>query len=1291
MFRQFVPGLILDNQARDRRHGRFEAIAMFVDISGFSALSDRLIQYGREGSEALTVIINRLFDPVIAEVYARGGFISTFAGDAFTALFPLTQPEALGQAIAAAWNIQKMMAAQQHLETRVGTFSLAVKIGLDRGEVTWGVLGKENARAFYFRGPAIAGCAHAESLARPGEIICSAALWKAVERQVHGVPRGPAYLLLGHDFQPPRQTPAIPAPTTERLAPFVPDAILDLRVAAEFRNLCSVFIAFDDPETLTDLDAFVTATMSLAAIYGGYFNKIDFGDKGNVILILFGAPVSYENNVERAAGFLQALRDQGRQLPWRAGVTFGAAYAGLVGGEARCEYTAIGDVVNLSSRLMSMAGWGEIWTDARVMEQLAGRWRIDSLGRRRVKGKQERIPLYRLVRPTAVMTSTETGAFWGREQELADLQTLLSPLFHPTVGDAPRARFIQVLGEAGVGKTRLLAELRKRLRAQADFRWLRCAADDILRQSLNPFIYGMRRFFGQSPEQSPEENRTAFDGALTDLMAQTPHNASGEAVRTELQRTRSMLAALLDIHCADSLYDQLEPQLRFENVLLAIINFFKALSLLKPLVIELDGGHLLDEDSRTLLQRMVIELAEWPIAVLVASRDEAGAGSVMLSGSQQGVWKTLHLGPLSQTEVQAMAADLLGGELTPAAAHILYAKTSGNPLFVEQLVQDLRERGVLTAAEKGRFALSTSELAEIPATIDAVLIARLDRLAPPIEEVVQTASVLGLEFETPILAAMATETDALPQLLRAAETERIWRGLSDQRYAFVQALLRDVAYHMQLGTRLRRLHRLAAQAYERLYASDLSPHYADLAYHFEKGEAFDKAAAYLRKAGDQAREAYQNEAALSFYERLLAYVGKEEQAQIHAYRGDIFYSIGAYDDALSAYDQALKLGQMQEENARALADIARRIASVYVDKGAYDTAQEWLDRAHQWLGSQESPELARTLLLGAGVAYRQGDLNQALTQCETALDVASRIDALPEQAHGYRLLGTIHTGSGALQVAVEDYQTSLALCVQLGDLRQQSMAGNSLAAVYYYLGQWDKAEQTYLQSLEIAEKIGFVNQQATVANNLGELYLLQGRFADAETQFQTCLRTWQRTGFLLGVALSYRNLAQIAANRQQWSLAQNFLEESLRALGELNSRDWVLAEVYRLLAEVRLAQGDKQAAWAHCHQALAIATEQRIKLVESNVRRVMGQLYRSEGDWQKAETALRESLALAEELGLRYEQGKAWYELALLYQTWEDDSLALQTEARTQARTIFSELNAHWDLARVDALAGPKN
>jgi len=435
--RRLVPQVILDNYVQKRLRGRLQAATMFIDVSGFSALSDALMPHGRQGIEVLTDVINRTFAPIVGHVYEHGGFISTFAGDAFTALFPLNREDAIPRAVVAAFGIQDIMAGQRHLYTRLGTFSLAIKVGLDVGPVDWGILGQEQAHTFYFRGPAIDGCAQAEAHARAGQIIASPALWARVSDHVRVDSLEGAYRLRDHDFHVQPHSPLLPSLDEDLLALFVSPSILHLPVSAEFRDVCSVFISFQAPPTPEELDAFVTRVMALVHIYGGYFNKIDSGDKGNVLLLLFGAPIAYENNVARAIEFLLALRQHPTSFAWRAGVTFGTAYAGFVGGQDRCEYTAIGDVVNLSSRLMTLARWDRILTDERVHGQLQKGYRFRSLGRHKVKGKRKPIPVYRLLeRAPQVVAAGEQRPIFGRDKELAQLQTWLSSLWE----EPPRAR-----------------------------------------------------------------------------------------------------------------------------------------------------------------------------------------------------------------------------------------------------------------------------------------------------------------------------------------------------------------------------------------------------------------------------------------------------------------------------------------------------------------------------------------------------------------------------------------------------------------------------------------------------------------------------------------------------------------------------------------------------------------------------------------------------------------------------------------------------------------------------------
>jgi tetratricopeptide (TPR) repeat protein len=336
--------------------------------------------------------------------------------------------------------------------------------------------------------------------------------------------------------------------------------------------------------------------------------------------------------------------------------------------------------------------------------------------------------------------------------------------------------------------------------------------------------------------------------------------------------------------------------------------------------------------------------------------------------------------------------------------------------------------------------------------------------------------------------------------------------------------------------------------------------------------------------------------------------------------------------------------------------------------------------------------MARIHTTTAGVLYRQGKATDALTRCQSGLELAKTLDADRDLAHAYSLRGTIHTGLGMLDEAIEDYNLSLDLCRALGDLAQQSRADNSLGAVYYYKGNWDQAVFHYQRSLEVAEQIGYVDQQATVANNLGEIYLIRGQFVEAARQFESCLATWRRSGFRLGVALSHYNLAQTRTYRQKWNEALTQLRLSSQVLAELGTRDWLAAEVHRLTAEVRLGLGQWREAWEECQLSLQIATSQDLKLVEGNARRVLGHWYAVQHQWDDAERELHASLQLAESLGMQLEQGQALVELALMYtmrsrlESGATPDIDRVEELLQRAATLFHDLGAEWHMAHAEAL-----
>ena len=537
--RNLIPDFIHYKFQEGITEGQFEAATLFVDIAGFTPLTETLAQYHRDGAETLTNILTRTFQPHVREVYNRGGIIPFFAGDAFIAIFPAegNPKEAAKQACQTAFAIQNYYGDEHIVSTKYGSFNIGVKIGLSAGIVEWGITGQTNIYNYYFRGQAIDACGHAEKQAETGQIITEAPLLDMLGDRVTAVsiPNTPYYELTASKLTTPPTKRKLPTYTAADLYPFIPNAVLDMTANAEFREVAPVFISFEHLEKREQLHTFVEETIALAHKYGGYFSQIDFGDKGGLFVILFGAPIAYENQVERAAEFLRMLQQKNLPIKWRAGITFGVVWAGIRGSQERCEYGAVGDCVNLSARLATKAEWGKIWVSEEVNARLKQYYWLGALGKFPVKGKRKNVSIYQLFhRKELSEDEFYTGELVGRKQELEQLYDIARPIF-----EGKFAGLAYVHGDAGVGKSRLVHEFRRQLIAKYYPMTVFCPTEEILRTSLNPFKSFLRTYFRQSAEFSRDDNRQSFDAVFSFLLQQIPSNhpeAMGNQARTATNR-----------------------------------------------------------------------------------------------------------------------------------------------------------------------------------------------------------------------------------------------------------------------------------------------------------------------------------------------------------------------------------------------------------------------------------------------------------------------------------------------------------------------------------------------------------------------------------------------------------------------------------------------------------------------------------------------------------------------------------------------------------------------------------
>ena len=307
--KNLIPHFIQEQYLDGNTQGQIEAYTLFVDLSGFTPLTEALMRQGTRGAEQLSNVLNDIFEPLVRMVYAKGGFIPYFAGDAFTAIFP-----AGGQPMGAIEIIQGAMLARNlfsQRQFRFGNFTIGIKFGLSFGTVEWGIVGT-GAKAFYFRGAPVDGCAACQVKARDKDIVIDEAL-----RQ--NLPKGQFALMdLEVGFYkikggiPSKESSIISVeqPPIERgvAMQFLPDAVARYNQEGEFRTVISVFISFEGVETHDLLNDFASIILEQINNFSGYFKEIDYGDKGGVMVGFFGAPVSFENNSDRALEFISSIR-----------------------------------------------------------------------------------------------------------------------------------------------------------------------------------------------------------------------------------------------------------------------------------------------------------------------------------------------------------------------------------------------------------------------------------------------------------------------------------------------------------------------------------------------------------------------------------------------------------------------------------------------------------------------------------------------------------------------------------------------------------------------------------------------------------------------------------------------------------------------------------------------------------------------------------------------------------------------------------------------------------------------
>ncbi len=1185
-----VPQLIVDNYRAGVYRGQFPAVGMFLDLSGFSTMTDALMQHGQHGAEVLAGLMHSVFGPLVERVFEFGGKIVGFAGDGVMALYPVdsdARATAL-RALTSAHLIQKRFDEQPTRQTSYGTFSVTAKIGLASGDVSWGILRSTDGSqaTYYFRGTAVDDSAEAEHHARAGEILLTDPAWHLLQGSVDISDVGRFKKFHNFRSRMASASPVFSFPAIDREVShlFLPDEVIAYDVRGEFRQIVNLFMRFPNLSE-AQLAALMAQVFELRLKYGGLLTRLDFGDKGCNLLILWGAPVAYENDIIRALNFLLDLKER-VPFPITSGVTYYIAHAGYLGSVMCEDYTCYGWGVNLASRFMMNAPSGETWVDDRIARRVASRFHTEFLGSQHFKGFAAEQKVHRLGGQKQLQGPIYHGELVGRQVELARLARFVEPL-----RESRFAGLALISGDAGVGKGHLVYEFRSGSAFEGKrVLWAVCLSDQILRQSFNPLRDWLRQYFGVVPERPVEEQKRSFTIRLDRLL----DSISDPEVRRELSRTRSCLGALLELRWEDSLYEQLDAEGRYNNTMLALIVLFKAESLRQPVVLFFEDLQFMDHDSREFLLRLKRSLRAtgeaYPLAIIVTTRPLDSALPEDL------VDVHLRLNGISLESVAHLAETMLGGAVAPSLVSLLWKRSEGNPYFAEQILRYLQEENSIEMSRDGWSLVSRLREDFVPGDIRSILVARLDQLAREVRMSIQTASVLGREFELRVLLAMLRDDERVPAYVAEAEKAAIWAPLDELRYIFSHALLRDAAYSMQMLARLQELHALAVETFESLYPDDLRSHYAELAYHADHAGLLAKARHYYTLAGKNSSDLYQNSQAIDYFTRALALTasdGLEAQFSLLLERVDLYNRLA--DRASQLRDlQALESLAVQLRDIQRQARVNMLLAHYHISVGAYGEVLRYSERVLAL--TQEAPDMAvllDTYRVWPLALLRLGRLEEAMEAAmEGRMLARSHGDPVKE---GYILnaMGLIAIDQNDPAAGQQYLEQALSLAREAGDRRLEAMTLGNMGTSAANARQDFDAAREYLEAcLRVMHERGERSSEAVSLNNLGWAAGLQGDFEAARAYYERAVLLARESGNVYSETNTLINLSA--------------------ATGSLGQAENAIAHGQKGLELSRRAGDPGGQAWALHY---------------------MGYGYLLAGHLEQAETAFRQAAAIREELG----------------------------------------------------------
>ncbi len=981
--------------------------------------------------------------------------------------------------------------------------------------------------------------------------------------------------------------------------------------------------------------------------YEGTVNEMT----GDGIMALFGAPIALEDANQRAIRSALAIHremtkfsDKKKQdqvnippIKMRIGIHSGPVVVGTLGNDLRVEFKAVGDTVNLASRMESLAEPGTTYVTADTFNLAEGFFRFESLGEKNIKGKEKPIRVYRVIAPSTRRTRFDVSAerglttFVGRERELE----LLLDGFERT--KSGRGQAFSIMGEAGVGKSRLLYEFRKAV-TNEDITFLEGKCLSYSRGvAYHPVIDILKSNFDIREEDRDSEIRQKVSRGLKLLGA---------------DEASTLPYALELLSVTDSGIDKIpmSAEARKDRIIEAVRRVALKGSETRPLIMAFEDLHWIDKSSEDSLRDLLDNISGARVFLIFTYRPE-----FVHTWGGKSYHNQVALNRLSNRESLAMVAYLLSTEnLDKGLEELVLEKTEGVPFFIEEFIKSLVEQKSIDKQQGNSYRLAKdTEAMIVPSTVQDVLMARIDSLAESAKGVLQTGSVLGREFNRDLIKAVTglSERELLSDLSVLKDSEFLYeRGIyPHSNYIFIHALTQEVAYNSLLSKRRKGIHATIGKAIESLHVQRLDEFYEILAYHYAKGDSFEKAYQYLKLSGNKTTKNYSNWEAFRFYKDALEVLNqlsesrdnKRKQIEVILLMSRPMMFLTYPEDSLRILEQGVRLCKKLNDK-KSLATIYSLLGIYYMHRGEPLEAIKYSEIGFEEPRKLKDLELMAPIARGLSVSYL------AAGKFQEASDFSPKMIDLLEKAHRESdLFGApFHTYS----LLCAYYALSLAM-----------------------LGNFEKATVNLEKGLRAASSINHLASLGVVEAMFGQMFIIKGDGTNAIKHFSNSIRYFEESKTVLIFAVSWSGLGSGYYYLRDLEAARKHIDKGIE-LTKRGGSEWWKSFHYLYLSKTQFALDDQKNSRSAIEEALKISQNNNEKHLEGASWAFLGRIL-GKSDPSQSDTAaeyILKGIKILEDLKIKPWCAEGYLYLGELYAGTENREDALNNLRK--AESMFQEI-----------------